>query len=116
MTLRKATTRHATVLRATRNTTIEHGNTPEWDATSEQTATNKPSGQRMPPTDGRKPFHEELRQSTPFYNANDAITANWLPHKPHASPYLELRAAAMQYECAESDAYPDASASNTAAI
>ena len=51
-----------------------------------------------------------------FYNANDAITANWLPHKPHASPYLELQAAAMQYECAESDAYPDASASDTAAI
>ena len=40
-----------------------------------------------------------------FYNANDVITANWLPHKPHASPYLELRAAAMQCECAEFDAY-----------
>ena len=65
-TLFKAMTRDATVLCATRNTTIEHGNTPEWDATSEQAAANKPSGQRMPPTDGRKPFHEELRQSTPF--------------------------------------------------
>ena len=63
--LRKATTRDTTVLRAMRNTTIEHGKTPEWDATGEQAATTKPNGLRMPPTDGRKPFHE-LRQSTPF--------------------------------------------------
>ena len=61
MTLCKATTRYATVLCATRYTTIEHGNTPEWDATSEQAATNKPNGQQMPPTDGQKPFHEELQ-------------------------------------------------------
>ena len=40
-----------------------------------------------------------------FHNANDAITANWLPHKPHASPSLELRAAVMQCECAEFNAH-----------
>ena len=40
MTLCKATTCDATVLCETRNTTIEHSNTPEWDAMSEQAATN----------------------------------------------------------------------------
>ena len=43
-TLCKATARDATVLCATRNTMIEHGYTPEWDATSEQVATNSRPG------------------------------------------------------------------------
>ena len=82
-TLFKATTRDATVLCATRNTTIEHGNTPEWDATSEQAVTNKPSGQRMPPTDGRKPSPEELRQPTPFLpSRTTAIKTNRLANAP----------------------------------
>ena len=54
---------------------------------------------------GGSPFMKNYDNRPLFYNANDAITANWLPHKPHVSPSLELRAAAMQCECAEFDAH-----------
>ena len=63
--------------------TIEHGNTREWYAMSEQATTNKPNGLRMPPADGRKPSPKELRQSTPLLPLRTtAITTNCLSHRP----------------------------------
>ena len=38
------------------NTTIEHGNTPEWDATSEQAATNSRPGNGCHLPMGGSPF------------------------------------------------------------
>ena len=51
------------------------------------------------------PFMKNYDNWSLLYNANDAITVNWLTHKQHASPYLELRAAAIQCECAEFDTH-----------
>ena len=83
-------------------TNDEHGRTPEWDSICNQAATittdkvaiteakrprtrsataMEPSGQRMPPIDGRKPLNEEQPKSMPFLpREDDAVIANWLPH------------------------------------
>ena len=98
MTLCKTTTRDATVLHATRNTKIEHGNTPEWAATSEKAATNSRTGNEC---------HLPMGGSPPMKNYDN---------RPFSTLANDGDYDESACECAELDEYPDASASDTAAI